>query len=77
MGAHLKFVFAYFPNNNCLSNVQKIPLAKYKTGEITDLLKNLGFYKKNFRHSEVPEEYVNGPYIPVKEKEATAASEEL
>ncbi len=32
--------------------------------EIGEMLENKGFYRKETRDAEVPEEYKEGPYIP-------------
>jgi hypothetical protein len=43
--------------------VKNYDLSKLKRKECKELLKSLGFFRKAFDHSEVPEEFQNGPYV--------------
>ena len=45
--------------------LQSIPLKGKKRTEINTLLEDLGFYHKNSRDEEVPEQFREGPYTPV------------
>lgn len=47
---------------------QTIDLAKLNRQECNDLLVRKGFFKKESKDGEVPEEFQNGPYIEKEEK---------
>ena len=41
---------------------QRIDLGPYNRDECNKLLKDLGFFRKEYKDQEVPEEYRMGPY---------------
>ncbi|PIK51761.1 selenoprotein M precursor [Apostichopus japonicus] len=45
--------------------IERFDLAKKNREECNEFLSNLGFFKKESREGEVPEEYQTGPYLPV------------
>lgn len=45
--------------------VERVRLDKKDRQQCNDLLIEKGFYKKKNKDEKVPEEYKNGPYIPV------------
>ncbi|KAK3756173.1 hypothetical protein RRG08_064280 [Elysia crispata] len=49
--------------------VEKFDLSPLDQKGCNDLLLNLGFYKKPNSAADVPSEYLDGPYIPIKQKE--------
>lgn len=44
--------------------VERIDLTKYNREECNNLLKKKGFYKRESQVEDVPEEYLQGPYVP-------------
>lgn len=57
--------------NQCifLLVVQRIDLSPFSEEECINLLLRKGFFKKEDASTEVPEKYLNGPYVPVKSGE--------
>uniref|UniRef100_A0A914A7R0 Selenoprotein M n=1 Tax=Patiria miniata TaxID=46514 RepID=A0A914A7R0_PATMI len=51
------------------SIIKRIGLKTFKRAEINDLFGSLGFYKKGSSDEEVPEEFLEGPYLPKETKE--------
>lgn len=45
--------------------IERFDLSKKNRQECNDFLLGLGFYKKDSREGDVPEEYQTGPYVPV------------
>ena len=52
-------------------SLQRIDLSPMGREEIGELLLNRGFYKKESKDADVPEEFKEGPYIPKTVPETT------
>lgn len=48
--------------------VERIDLSPFTQVECNELLQKKGFYKKNYKDEEVPEQYAEGPYSEQREE---------
>jgi len=55
----------FFLINKHNEMIEKFPLSDLSREECNNLVKSKGFFKKENKNDDVPEEYKNGPYVAI------------